>query len=104
MMESEIVFRPHFMHLKIHLLSNMCLLCLICFKAPAQVATPPQKSRLDMRPEQSPANPPLKEIISEDIYNFGPSTNLVSLLESIRDLSKKEQFDKAQNSFFAREN
>ena len=96
-MESEIVFRPHFMHLKIHLLSNFCLLCLICFKAFSQeVATPPQKSRLDMLPEQSPANPPLKEIISEDIYNFGPSTNLVSLLESIRDLSKKEQFDKAQ--------
>ena len=49
-----------------------------------------------MLPEQGPAQPALKEIISEDIYNFGPSTNLVALLENIRDLSKKEQFDKAQ--------
>ena len=84
------------MQLKIHHLIFIYLLCFINIKAFSQDVVIPQKSRLEMLPEQTPAQPALTDLNSEDIYNFGPNTNLVALLENIRDLSKKEQFDKAQ--------
>jgi len=49
-----------------------------------------------MLPEQSPSPDPLSPSNRAEVYNFGPSTNLVSLLESIRNLSNDGKFDSAQ--------
>jgi len=62
----------------------------------AQVDTDDKKSRLDMLPVQSFPPTPIESTNPVEIYNFGPSTNLVSLLENIRNLSNSGEFDKAQ--------
>lgn len=84
------------MYLKIY--SLICISCLsfLGHTAYAQVDTDNKKSRLDMLPEQSSPPSPIESSDPVEIYNFGPSTNLVSLLENIRNLSSRGEFDKAQ--------
>ena len=84
------------MYLKIY--SLICIFCLSFLgqTAYAQVDTDKKKSRLDMLPEQSSPPSPIESSDPVEIYNFGPSTNLVSLLENIRNLSNRGEFDKAQ--------
>ena len=84
------------MYLKIY--SLICIYCLSFLgqTAYAQVDTDNKKTMLDMLPEQSSPPSPIEPSNPVEIYNFGPSTNLVSLLENIRNLSSRGEFDKAQ--------
>ena len=84
------------MHLKLYFLVCVYSLSLLCHSAYGQNDILTKKSRLDMLPEQSPSPDPLSPSNRAEVYNFGPSTNLVSLLESIRNLSNDGKFDSAQ--------
>ena len=84
------------MDFKLHFWICICLANAVCGFTHAQGDPNVLKSSLDLIPRQSPAPQTLSDINTEEIFNFGPSTNLVALLESIRELSKKEEFEKAQ--------
>ncbi|MCH1612700.1 MAG: hypothetical protein L7S72_05320, partial [Flavobacteriales bacterium] len=88
---------PFFMYLKSHsfLLTILCVSllkpCLFCNAQGIQ-----ENSKLNNLPQQLP--PPVVEVtgIQEEIFNFGPSTNLIRVLQEIRDLSESGNIEDAQ--------
>ena len=80
---------PFFMYLKSHLIL-FTILC-VSFLKPHSVCNAQgvqENSKLNNLPQQLP--PPAVQIsgVEEEMFNFGPSTNLIRVLQEIRTLSE----------------
>ena len=88
---------PFFMYLKSYLFI-FTILC-VSFLKPSLVCNAQgvqENSKLTNLPQQLP--PPVVEVseVGEEIFNFGPSTNLIRVLQEIRDLSESGKIEDAQ--------
>jgi general secretion pathway protein D len=88
---------PFFMYLKSHLIL-FTILC-VSFLKPHSVCNAQgvqENSKLNNLPQQLP--PPAVQIsgVEEEMFNFGPSTNLIRVLQEIRTLSESGKIEDAQ--------